>query len=82
MSSVASDQPPPPPPAIRSTALAPDALRSRVASMVAEHGPTRAARRLGVGREVCVRVVAGLPIRRGSLALLANALDPAGGASQ
>lgn len=80
MSSI-NDQPPPPAPVVRSTAIAPDALRSRVASMVAEHGPTRAARRLGVGREVCVRVVAGLPIRRGSLALLAIALDPMGNAA-
>lgn len=48
----------------------PDDARGRVAALVGELGERLAAERLGVGRATLTRLVAGLPVRAGTLALV------------
>lgn len=52
-------------------------FRAEVASRVAASSLNHTAKQLGVGREVLARVLAELPIRRGSEALLRAALASA-----
>ncbi len=51
----------------------PDDLKAYVASLVAEHGPRRAAEILGVSRQAAMGVALGTPVLRGTLALVREA---------
>lgn len=54
-----------------------DALRTRVLDLVKENGEEEAAKRLNVGRTTLARILGGLGLRRGTLALLSMAFDEA-----
>jgi hypothetical protein len=49
-------------------------VQDAVRDCVAERGVTHAAEYLGIGREATARIVAGLGVRRGTLALVEKAL--------
>jgi hypothetical protein len=48
---------------------------ARLRAMVEQHGVSGAAKRLGVGREAVARVLAGVEVRAGSMALLRERLS-------
>jgi hypothetical protein len=56
------------------TVTASDEIVSRVALQARRLGDSRAARELGVGREALARVIAGLPVRAGTLAMIRERL--------
>lgn len=58
--------------------VAPPDLVARVRALDQEHGTVKAAALLGVGRETLARILAGLGVRRGSLALVEAGLESAG----
>lgn len=43
--------------------------REKITAVLKEHGPNKTAKLLKVGREIPVRIAAGIPVRRGSLLL-------------
>jgi hypothetical protein len=49
-------------------------LRARALSCVKKYGVREAARRIGLHHQTLVAIVAGLPVRKGSLALARQAL--------
>lgn len=53
---------------------APQALSDRLRAMFEAEGETIIVRRLGIDRGTLVRVIAGLPVRRGTIALVQEAL--------
>lgn len=48
----------------------PSNIRARVSEMLRDHGASEGARRLGVSKEAAIRVIAGLDVMRGTLAIL------------
>ncbi|MCC6902799.1 MAG: hypothetical protein IT377_27755 [Polyangiaceae bacterium] len=53
---------------------APPDITERTRAFVDAFGVERAARTLGVGRETVLRLAGGLPVRRGSIALVRESL--------
>lgn len=53
-----------------SEGMASPALRDKMLALLREHGPNKTAKMLKVGREVPVRIAAGIEVRRGSLLLV------------
>jgi hypothetical protein len=60
----------------------PDALRQAVVRLEHERGSTAAARELGISRESLARIVAGLGVRAGTIALVRERLAPKKGRRQ
>jgi hypothetical protein len=58
--------------------LTTDAIRERAAQRIAEVGLATAADELGVGRESLLRLIAGVAIQRGTLALIREQLAKKG----
>jgi len=52
-----------------------DPHRDRIRELIDEYGEREAARLLGLVRHTMVRVVAGLPVRAGTVALVAQAVE-------
>lgn len=52
----------------------PSDIKSAVRDHIAEYGVTEGAVKLGIGREATARIAAGLGVRRGTLALVEQAL--------
>lgn len=55
---------------------APLELRNQVTALVREAGEAATVRHLGISRLALARVVAGLPVRAGTIALVREALEP------
>ncbi len=51
-----------------------DTIRSQVAAALHTHSVTAIAKRLKLSTEACLRIAAGLPVRRGTLALAGQGL--------
>lgn len=63
----------------------PEHLRAPLRTLALNLGEIRAAEAVGIGRSTLLRVVAGLPVRRGTAALVAQrlaALNGAGGTQE
>jgi hypothetical protein len=54
---------------------APQAMRDTLAAMVRDQGEIAIVRRLRIGRQTLARVVGGMPVRRGTLALISLGLQ-------
>lgn len=56
---------------------APRRMRNKIASLLRSLGEAATAKRLGISRQTLVRVVGGMPVRNGTLALIGAAIrDP------
>jgi hypothetical protein len=53
---------------------APQDVRDAITALLAAHGEAATVDRLGVDRQTFARVLAGLPVRRGTLALVRESL--------
>lgn len=54
---------------------APQVMREALAAMLQEHGETATIQRLGIGRQTLARILGGMTVRRGTLALVCAALS-------
>lgn len=63
------------------TIVAPPTTTAAIRARLTQGGIIRLAEELGSSREVIARIAAGLPVRRGSIAVVENALAAATGPS-
>jgi hypothetical protein len=54
---------------------APQEMRDALAAMIRDQGETTVVRRFGIGRQTLARLVGGLPVRAGTLALMRAGLS-------
>jgi hypothetical protein len=66
---------------VQSPSVAPDTMRERVRGVLQRNGARGAERELGVSRTTILAIVAGAPVRAGSLALVRERFRDADGAA-